>query len=107
MIEIHVAPSDRRLCPWTAQGPLTPLTVTSARGSWFYDSEGNRHLDLGGQLAYVNIGHGHPRVVEAIQHQAGELPVIGPNFANRPASRLSEMLAEVTPSDLNRVFFTN
>jgi taurine---2-oxoglutarate transaminase len=107
MIEFLVAPSDRRLYPWAAQGSLTPVTVTGARGSWFFDSQGNRHLDLGGQLAYMNIGHGHPKVVEAIQRQAAELPVIGPSFASRPATRLAEMLAEVTPGDLNRTFFTN
>ncbi len=99
--------SDRRLYPWAVQGPLAPLTVTGAQGSWFFDDDGNRHLDLGGQLAYMNIGHGHPRVVEAIRRQAAELPVIGPNFANRPATRLAEMLAEVTPGQLNRIFFTN
>jgi taurine--2-oxoglutarate transaminase len=102
-----VPSTDRRLYPWSAQGALSPLTITSARGSWFVDAEGNRHLDLGGQLAYMNIGHGHPKVVEAIARQAAELPVIGPNFANRPATRLAEMLAEVTPGDLNRTFFTN
>ena len=98
---------DRRLYPWATQGALAPVTVLSAQGSWFFDDEGNRHLDLGGQLAYMNVGHGHPRVVEAIRRQAAELPVIGPNFANRPAARLAEMLAEVTPGDLDRTFFTN
>src|SRR5256885_2624665 len=102
-----VPANDRRLYPWTAQGAIAPLTVTGAQGSWFFDSDGNRHLDLGGQLAYMNIGHGHPRVVEAIRRQAAELPVIGPNFANRPATRLAEMLAEVTPGQLNGIFFTN
>ena len=81
--------------------------VTGAQGSWFIDAEGGRHLDLAAQLAYMNIGHGHPKVVEAIRRQAAELPVIGPNFANRPAARLAEMLAEITPGDLNRTFFTN
>jgi taurine---2-oxoglutarate transaminase len=99
--------NDRRLYPWAVQGTLSPLTVIGAEGSWFIDSDGNRHLDLGAQLAYMNIGHGHPRVVEAIRRQAAELPVIGPNFANRPAARLAEMLSEVTPGALNRTFFTN
>jgi len=98
---------DRRLYPWAVQGTLSPLMVTGAEGSWFTDADGNRHLDLGAQLAYMNVGHGHPRVVEAIRRQAAELPVIGPNFANRPAARLAEMLSEVTPGDLNRTFFTN
>jgi taurine---2-oxoglutarate transaminase len=99
--------SDRRLYPWAVQGSLAPLTITGARGSWFIDADGNRHLDLGGQLAYANVGHGHPKVVEAIRRQAAELPVVGPGFANPPATRLAEMLAEVTPGDLDRTFFTN
>src|SRR5438105_4317329 len=102
-----VPADDRRLYPWAVQGPLAPVTVVSASGSYFTDAAGNRHLDLGGQLAYMNVGPGHPKVVEAIRRQAAELPVIGPNFANRPAARLAEMLAEVTPGGLNRTFFTN
>jgi taurine--2-oxoglutarate transaminase len=98
---------DRRLYPWSVQGSITPATVVSASGSYFMDAAGNRHLDLAGQLAYMNVGHGHPKVVEAIRKQAGELAVIGPNFANRPAARLAEMLAEVTPGRLSRTFFTN
>jgi taurine--2-oxoglutarate transaminase len=104
---VPLAPDDRRLYPWAVQGTLTPLTVTDAQGSWFTDSTGARHLDLGAQLAYMNVGHSHPRVVEAIRRQAARLPVIGPSFGNLPAARLAEMLAEVTPGDLNRVFFTN
>jgi taurine--2-oxoglutarate transaminase len=98
---------DRRLYPWAVQGLISPLTVTSASGSYFEDAQGNRHLDLAAQLAYVNVGHGHAKVVAAIKAQADKLPVIGPNFASPPSSRLSEMVAEVTPGDLNRTFFTN
>ena len=102
-----MAPPDRRLYPWSVQGSIDPATIVSASGSWFTDAAGERWLDLGGQLAYMNVGHTHPKVVEAIQRQAARLPVIGPNFANQPASRLAELLAEVTPGDLNRTFFTN
>ena len=102
-----MAPRDRRLYPWAVQGAIQPLTVTEASGSYFTDDTGARWLDLAGQLAYMNIGHRHPKVVEAIQRQAATLPVIGPGFANPPATRLAEMLAEVTPGDLEHVFFTN
>lgn len=102
-----MATGEKRLYPWAVQGSLAPLTVIGAKGSWFFDDAGNRHLDLCAQLAYVNVGHGHPKVIEAIQRQAAELPVIGPNYANRPAARLADLLSEVTPGDLNRVFFTN
>src|SRR5919201_5365142 len=98
---------DRRLYPWAVQGTLAPLTVVSAAGSHFTDAAGNRMLDLAAQLAYMNVGHGHPHVVEAIRKQAAELPVIGPSFANRPAALLAEMLAEVAPVGSSRTFFTN
>jgi taurine--2-oxoglutarate transaminase len=101
-----VAPRDRRLYPWSVQGSIQPVNVTEASGSYFTDEGGARWLDLAGQLAYMNIGHTHPKVVEAIQKQAARLPVIGPSFANPPATRLAEMLAEVTPTGLDRVFFT-
>ena len=102
-----MARSDRRLYPWAVQGKIAPLTVTHARGSYFWDSDGNRWLDMCGQLAYVNVGHAHPHVVEAIKKQAETMPVIAPDHTSPPASRLSEMLAEVTPGRLSRTFFTN
>ena len=98
---------DRRLYPWAAQGKLNPLTAVRASGSYFWDSDGNRWLDMCGQLAYVNIGHAHPHVVEAIKKQAELMPVIAPEHTSPPASRLSEMIAEVTPGRLSRTFFTS
>ena len=35
-------PEDRRLYPWTAQGTISPLTITGASGSWFFDSAQGR-----------------------------------------------------------------
>ena len=102
-----MARSDRRLYPWAVQGKVAPLTVTHAKGSYFWDSGGNRWLDMCGQLAYVNIGHAHPHVVEAIKRQAETMPVIAPDHTSPPASRLAEMLAEVSPGRLSQTFFTN
>ena len=99
--------SDRRLYPWAVQGKIAPLTVVRAKGSYFWDADGNRWLDMCGQLAYVNIGHAHPHVVEAIKKQAETMPVIAPDHTSPPASRLAEMLAEVTPARLQQTFFTN
>lgn len=102
-----VGPSDRRLYGWAAQGRLNPLTVTHAKGSYFWDAGGTRWLDMSGQLAYMNVGHAHPHVVEAIQKQAATLPVVAPEHTSPPASRLAEMLSEVTPGRLTHTFFTN
>jgi taurine--2-oxoglutarate transaminase len=54
----------------------------------------------------VNIGHGNKRVIEAIKSQAEELAYAGPGMATAVRARLGKMLAELTPGDLNRFFFT-
>jgi taurine--2-oxoglutarate transaminase len=58
------------------------------------------------QLAVVNVGHGHPRVLEAIRRQAEQLCYAQPAFANEPAAQLATELSELSPGDLNRALFT-
>ena len=56
---------------WSAQGAIDPLPIAGAEGSYFWDYDGNRYLDFSSQLVNVNIGYQHPKVVAAIQEQAG------------------------------------
>src|SRR3954447_18804518 len=56
---------------WSAQAALKPLVVTGGQGSWVWDGAGTPLLDFSGQLVYTNLGLQHPRVIEAIQRQAG------------------------------------
>ena len=51
----------------------TPLQAVRGEGVWLYDAEGRRHLDFTAGIGVTSTGHCHPRVVEAIQRQAGEL----------------------------------
>ncbi|MDT0454469.1 aspartate aminotransferase family protein [Streptomyces sp. DSM 41527] len=92
---------------WSAQGGERPLTVAGAQGSWFWDRDGNRYLDLASQLVNVNLGHQHPRLLAAIAEQSRKLCTIGPNFSNDTRDRLARLIAERAPGDLDRVFFTN
>ena len=92
---------------WSSQGALTPLVVTGGEGSWFWDENGNRYLDFSSQLVNVNIGHQHPKLVAAIQEQAGKLCTIAPFHANEQRSEAARLIAELAPGDLNMVFFTN
>lgn len=92
---------------WSAQAEITPMTITSAEGSHIWDGAGNRLLDFSSQLVYTNIGHQHPRVVAAIQEQAARLCTIAPQHANDARSEAARMISEVTPGELNKVFFTN
>ncbi|MFI2238400.1 aspartate aminotransferase family protein [Streptomyces chrestomyceticus] len=92
---------------WSAQGGNRPLTVAGAQGSWFWDHDGNRYLDLASQLVNVNLGHQHPRLLAAVTEQAASLCTVGPHFSHDTRDRLARLIAERAPGDLDRVFFTN
>ncbi len=94
--------------PWFKQKDAKEVPVIShGTGVHFWDVSGKRYIDFASQLVSVNLGHQHPRIVAAIQAQAEKLCAIAPSFTNEPRLRLSQMIAEVTPGDLNTTFFTN
>ncbi len=92
--------------PWSVQSRVAPLAVVRAQGCEFWDAEGRRYLDFSSQLTNVNTGHQHPKVVAAIREQAERLCYASPALATRPRGELGKLLAEVTPGDLNKTFFT-
>jgi taurine--2-oxoglutarate transaminase len=92
---------------WSAQAEITPMVVTKAEGSWVWDGDGNRFLDFTSQLVFTNLGHQHPRVVQAIQEQAATLCTIAPSTANDARSEAARLIASHTPDGLDKVFFTN
>ncbi|WP_069814015.1 aspartate aminotransferase family protein [Streptomyces sp. TP-A0874] len=92
---------------WSAQGLIDPLAVAGAEGSYFWDYDGNRYLDFSSQLVNTNIGHQHPKVVAAVQEQAGKLCTIAPGFAVDVRSEAARLVARRTPGDLDKIFFTN
>lgn len=95
------------LFEWSAQSKVDPLPVASAKGVYFWTPEGKRFLDFNSQLMSVNIGHGDPRVIEAIHQQASTLAYANPYMATEPRARLGAKLAEITPGDIDTFFFTN
>ena len=95
------------LYSWSVQNAINPIAVAGAEGRHFWDYDGKRYLDFASQLVNVNIGHQHPKIIQAIKDQADKLCTIGPPMANESRSQLGRMLAEVTPGDLSVSFFTN
>jgi taurine--2-oxoglutarate transaminase len=92
---------------WSAQAALKPLVVTGGEGAWFFDETGKKYLDFSSQLINLNLGHQHPKMIAAIQEQAAKLATIAPGMANDARSTAARMIAERTPGDLNKIFFTN
>src|SRR5947209_10923839 len=93
------------LFSWSVQGAVSPIAVVGGEGVWFWDADGNRYLDFSSQqVICLNLGHQHPRVVRAIQEQAGTLCFAAPSFATEPKGKLAHKVAEKT--GLSKVFFT-
>ena len=92
---------------WSAQGLIDPIVVAGASGSRFWDDKGHTWLDFSSQLVNVNIGHQHPKLVAAIQEQAGRLCTIAPSFANESRGEAARLITDLAPGDLDMVFFTN
>ena len=105
--EIIALTKKHTIFEYTAQGTVDPVPVARAKGVYFWTPEGKRFIDFNSQLMCVNIGHGDPRVVKAIQEQAAILTYVTPGMATEPRARLGAKLAEITPGDIDVFFFTN
>ncbi|MDF3076767.1 MAG: Aminotransferase class [Sphingobacteriaceae bacterium] len=94
-----------------AQTSSTPrlLEIERAEGLYLYDSSGKAYLDLVSGFAVSNIGHRHPKVIEAIQNQLDKylhVTVYG-EYVQAPQVRFAEKLVSVLPPSLNSVYFVN
>ncbi|HEV2357507.1 MAG TPA: aspartate aminotransferase family protein [bacterium] len=75
-------------------------------GCRVWDARGRAYLDALAGLYVVNVGHGRKEIGEAMARQAGELAYVSAaSYTSLPAVRLGEVLAGLTPGDLNRFFF--
>jgi len=92
---------------WSAQDKIAPMTLAGGEGSYVWDYDGKRYLDLSSQLVNTNIGHQHPKVVAAIQEQAARLCTIAPQHANDVRGEAARLIVSKAPEGMNHVFFTN
>jgi acetylornithine/N-succinyldiaminopimelate aminotransferase len=92
----------------TSDAPMA-LEITKASGHLLYDEKGNSYIDLIGGISVCNIGHCHPKVVAAIQHQAQQylhVMVYGETVQS-PQVKYAQWLVQHLPATLNSVYFTN
>ncbi len=104
------AAMDAFWMPFTAnrQFKQAPRLLAKAQGMHYWTPEGRQILDGIAGLWCVNAGHARPKIVEAIAAQAAEMDFAPPfNMAHPKAFELAERLVELTPTGLNKVFFTN
>src|SRR5438876_4343869 len=104
--EIIALTKRHTIFSWSAQAAVNPIAMVRGEGIYFWDAGGKRYVDMNSQLMCVNIGHGDRRVIDAIKRQAEELAYAGPGMATPVRARVGKLLADLTPGDLNRFFFT-
>jgi taurine--2-oxoglutarate transaminase len=91
---------------WSKQGGLNPLNISHGKGSYLWDRDGKKYLDFSSQLMNVNIGHGNQRITDAVVRQMREVSYVYPGAATQVRGELGELIAEVTPGNLTKTFFT-
>jgi taurine---2-oxoglutarate transaminase len=104
--EIIQKSKEYTLFEWSMQGGYTPLTAARAEGVYFWTAEGKKFIDFNSQLMSVNIGHGHPKVKQAIIDQLDQIAFINPYATTEARAVLGELIAKITPGNLKKSFFT-
>ena len=85
-----------------------PRIVVRAEGLYYYNDRGDRIIDASSGLFCVAAGHCRKEIAEAVHRQLGELDFVAPFLRAHPKSfELASRVAELTPGDLNRIFFVN
>jgi len=82
-----------------------PVTFTSGRGCKLWDDSGKEYIDFASGIGVCSVGHSHPKWVEAIVAQAGELTHTSNLYHTAPGAELSEKLCDI--AEMKAVFFAN
>lgn len=91
----------------TSQAPLA-LEIVKAEGCTLYAADGKEYIDLIGGISVCNVGHRHPKVIEAIKEQLDHylhIMVYG-ELVQSPQVQYAQALTRYLPGSLNSVFFT-
>src|SRR6476660_6404675 len=92
----------------TSSAPLA-LEIVKAEGALLYDINGKEYIDLIGGISVANVGHRHPKVIQAIKDQLDaylHIMVYG-EFIETPQVQYAKLLTDHLPASLNSVYFTN
>ena len=83
------------------------IVITRGEGSWVFDEDGKKYLDLGSAQGVAMLGHCHPGVTAAIQSQAETLTLCPNYLYNDKRAEFAKALVDVLPKHLPHVFLAN
>ncbi len=87
--------------------PLFPIEPVKAEGSWLWDIEGKKYLDLYGGHAVISIGHNHPHFVEALKSQLDKISFYSNSVKNSLQEKLAEKLGQLSGYPNHQLFLCN
>ena len=91
---------------WCRQTDWSAPTITGGAGARLFTADGRSILDMSSLAECSNLGHQHPRVIEAIRAQAARLCFVASAWGAEPRARLAELLLERSGFAGGRVYFT-
>ncbi len=95
------------LFPVVATYYKEPLALVRGEGMYVWDELGDKYLDCFGGVLTISVGHANPAVVKAEAEQLGRLSHTSTLYANHNHADLAEKMAEITPGNLKKSFFTS
>ncbi len=101
----YLAMDDEYVNPVLAR--TARIVAHRAKGSYIYDMNGDAYLDFTTGIAVNNVGHCHPRVVDAIKQQCEQLIHTSVVTHHERYIELAKKVVEITPKTLNSAFFAN
>jgi acetylornithine aminotransferase len=87
--------------------PLFPIEPVKAQGSWLWDKNGKKYLDLYGGHAVISIGHSHPQYVEALKQQLDKIGFYSNSVQNSLQEKLSDKLGQLSGYPDYQLFLCN
>ena len=95
------------LFPAVAMYYAEPIEIVKGEGHYVWDHDGKKYLDAFGGVLTVSVGHANPHVVDAVVGQVKKFSHCSTLYANAEQSNLAEKLAEISPGNLKKTFFTS
>jgi len=83
------------------------IEPVQGKGPYLWDDKGNKYLDFYGGHAVISVGHAHPKFVQDIQHQAGNLGYYSNAVPNRLQNNLAEKLGSLSGYTDYQLFLCN
>ena len=87
--------------------PKRNYVIVEGKGALLYDEKGNEYIDCVAGHGVMNIGHSHPKYIEAIKKQIEHLVMVPPGYPVEERAELLEKLAQITPKSLTQTFLSN